>query len=1050
MFLPRLCIERPVLATVMSLALIVLGIVGYSRLPVRELPDIEFPIVSVSTVLPGASPEVVETEITEIIEEELNGVQGLDLLQSRSFEQVSNITLTFDLDRDIDAAAQDVRDRVARVAGNLPDDAEEPRVTKYDVNRSPIMWIALYSDTRTPFETMDVADKFIRPRLESVPGVSQIRVGGSNSQAMRIELDRELLAAYGLAVGDVVAALRSQNVEVPGGRVEGAWREFVVKTEGEFSTPSEFERLIVRYRNGTPIRVGDVGKVRRGFANERTHANFNGVRTTGLGVVKQKDANTLAVARATKEILPDIARQLPEGFDLRVAFDQAPFIEQSVREVRDALLIASGLVVVVIFVFLQSVRTTLIPSIAMPVAIVATFGAIYFLGFTINNLVLMALTLVVGVVVDDAIIVLENCYRHMERGESRRQAARTATDEIAFAVISTTLTLVAVFVPIAFLGGTVGRLFYEFGISVVVAVSVSSFVALTLTPMLCSRFLTIGTTADRAHIFGRIARRFDESISSIARSYELLLDRALSRRGLMIGGLAAAVLASVALFNSAGKEFIPQDDRGYFNVRIRTPEGSTLAYQEKYQRAVEGLLAETPDIKSFFSVVAFPRGGPGKVNEGVMFVRLQPRGVRDRHVSEILAELRGKAASLAGADVFFYQFNPLDRTGRSKPVGYVIQYPELEDLVKHSQRLRDAVAAEVAGLAEVDIDLEVDKPELNVTIDRAKAASLGISVVDVADTLKILLGGDEVTHYKRGNERHDVIVQLEPGDRYRPRDAGDIGIRTSDDRIVPLSNIISVSEAVGPSTINHFQRKRSIVLEAGLAGIDLGHALARIDEVATEILPEGFTTSLTGQSREHSRSSQGLAFTFLLAITSIYLVLAAQFESFVHPLTIMLALPLATLGALAGLNLMDMNLSVYAYIGIIMLMGLVTKNSILLVDYTNQLRDSGVDTRTAILEAGRTRLRPILMTAVSTIFGILPIAIGLGPGAEGRRPLGVAVVAGMTTSTVLTLFVVPVVYTMVDDVRARVRLHRERRHAAAVPPAEADVDRTAAADASDH
>jgi multidrug efflux pump len=1024
-FLPRICIERPVLATVMSIALIVLGAVGYSRLPVRELPDIEIPIVSVSTVLPGASPEVVETEITEIIEEELNGLEGLDLLQSVSREEVSSITLQFDLDRDIDAAAQDVRDRVARVIGRLPEEAEEPRVAKYDVNQSPIMWLALHSDTRTPFEMMDLADRQLRPRLETVPGVSRVRTGGSNSQAIRIELDRELLAAYGLTVGEVVDALRRQNVEVPGGRVEGTWREFVVKTDGEFATPEQFRRLIVRYSGDSPVRIGDLGTVRYGFENERTMANFNGRRTTGLGIVKQKDANTLAVARGVKEMIPELEKQMPEGFQLRVAFDQSPFIEQSVSEVRDALLIAGVLVMVVIFVFLQSVRTTLIPSVVMPVAIIATFGAIYFLGFTINNLVLMALTLVVGVVVDDAIIVLENCYRHIELGSERRKAALEATSEIAFAVISTTLTLIAVFVPIAFLGGTVGRFFYEFGISVVVAVSVSSFVALTLTPMLCSRYLSVGTTAHQNHIFGRMARGFDGAISVLSEAYTRALVWALEHRAIMLAVVGGAVVASVALFDSAGKEFLPQDDRGYFNVSIRTPEGSTLAYQIKQQRRVEQLLDATPEVVSYFSVAAFTRGGPGKVNEGVMFVRLLPMPDRARHVSKILADLRRESLLIPGADVFFHQFNPLNSSGGSKPVGFVVQNPDFDSLAKYSRRLHDAVGSEIEGLTDVNIDLEINKPELDVTIDRAKAASLGISVADVAETLKVLLGGDAVTYYKRGNERHDVIVQLEPNDRYRPRDAGDIAIRTSDGRVVPLSNIVEVRESVGPSAINHYQRKRSVILEAGLQDLDLGTALERIGAIADSTLPEGFTTALAGQSREHSRSSQGLAFTFLLAILSIYLVLAAQFESFVHPLTIMLALPLATLGALAGLNLFGMNLSVYAYIGMIMLMGLATKNSILLVDYTNQMRERGVGTREAILEAGRTRLRPILMTAVSTIFGILPIAIGLGAGAEGRRPLGVAVVAGMTTSTLLTLLIVPVVYSMIDDLLAKLRERRK-------------------------
>jgi len=1035
--LPEVCIRRPVLATVMSIGLILFGVVGYSRLPVREIPDIELPTVSIVTVMPGASPEVVETEVTEILEEELNGVDGVDIMESSSHEEVSRITITFDLDRDIDAAAQDVRDRVSRAASRLPDDAEDPSVTKLDINAQAIMWIALFSDTRSVFELIHISENVITPRLETVPGVGRVQSGGSNSLAMRVELDRAKLAAHGVAVADVVDALRDQNVEVPGGRVEGTWREFVVKTEGEFSTPEGFASLIVSYRNGSPVRLGDVALVRHGFVNERTTANFNGVRTIGMGIIKLTGANTLEVANGVKATLADIGRQLPDGYTLQVAFDQSTFIEQSIREVEESLLLAGLLVVVVIFVFLQSMRSTFIPSIPMPVAIISTFGVIYFLGFTINNLVLMALTLVVGVVVDDAIIVLENTYRHMEEGASRMEAAFTASGEIAFAVISTTLTLIAVFVPIAFLGGMTGRFFFEFGISVIVAVSVSSFVALTLTPMLCSRFLQIGTTAQRDHAFGRLARTFDTALTSTAEAYSRTLEWALGHRFAMVMVLLGAVVASVMLFRSVGKEFLPQDDRGYFNVAVSTPEGSTLAFQQRYQTAVERLLDETDEVLSYFSILAAGRGGPGSVNSGFMFVRMSPKEERDRSATEILSTLRRQAAQLAGANVQFFQFDPIrSRTSsREQPVAFVLEHSDLGALAEQSERLRQRLAG-MEGYVDVDTSLELNKPQLDVTIQREKARSLGISVVDVAETLKVLLGGDRVSSYKRGNERYDVIAQLHAGDRFKPRDLSEIYVRADNDELVPLSNLVEVRESVGPSVVNHYNRRRSVILSASLEGLDLGEAIDRLRTLSASMLPEGFTTSLAGLSREHERSSQGLGATFLLAIVAIYLVLAAQFESFIHPLTIMLALPLAAFGALAGLNLFGMTLSVYSYIGLIMLMGLVTKNSILLVDYINILRARGVETRAAIVQAGRTRLRPILMTAVSTIFGILPIALALGAGSEGRRPLGVAVVSGMLTSTVLTLVVVPVVYSMLDDA---LRRPARRRAAAAVEHASESV-----------
>jgi hydrophobe/amphiphile efflux-1 (HAE1) family protein len=875
-----------------------------------------------------------------------------------------------------------------------------------------------------------------------VPGVGRVRAGGSNAEAIRVELSRDRLAAYGLTVGDVVTALRQQNVEIPSGRVEGTWREFVVKTEGEFADAEGFRTLIVDYVGGAPVRLGDIAAIRRGFENERTRASYNGIRTSGLGIVKQSQANTLAVATGVKRRLEELRPQLPDGFEMQIAFDQSPFIERSVREVQQALLIAGVLVVIVIFVFLQSVRTTIIPSIVMPVAIMATFGVIYFLGFSINNLVLMALTLVVGVVVDDAIIVLENVYRHMEEGEARVQAARAGSSEIAFAVIATTLTLVAVFVPIAFLGGTTGRFFFEFGISVAVAVSVSSFVALTLTPMLCSRFLSVGSTAGRPGLAGRMARTFDSALDRCSFAYARSLDWAFRHRPIVVTALLSSVVMSGMLFANAGKEFVPQDDRGYFMVSIRTPEGSTFAYQDRYQTEVERLLDETPDVRSYFSIVAISRGGPGKVNSGVMFVRLQPWGRRERTANEIVADLRVRATKVAGADVYFSQFNPLQSGGSSKPLEFVVQHPDFDQLAAYSEKLRAAIA-EIPGIADVDSDLEVNKPQLDVAIDRDRAASLGISVVDIADTLKVLLGGDTVTRYKRGNERYDVIAQLEPGQRLRAQDLRDIYARASNEELVPLSNLVVVDETVGPSAVNHYDRKRSVIIDANLQDVPLGDAIERVRTAASDLLPEGFTTNLAGQSRELERSSQGLAFTFILAIVAIYLVLAGQFESFVHPFTIMLALPFATFGALAGLNLFGMTLNVYSYIGIIMLMGLVTKNSILLVDYANQQRDAGLPTRDALMRAGRTRLRPILMTAVSTIFGILPIAIGFGPGAEGRRPLGVAVVAGMVTSTVLTLLVVPVVYSLIDDLALRLAARRERAQAARAAGADASEPRAA-------
>jgi multidrug efflux pump len=1023
--LPRLSIERPVFATVLSLALVVLGIAGWIRLPVRELPNVDFPVVSVSTVLPGASPEVVETEITEILEEELNGVEGIDYMKSTSQEQVSNITIQFDLARDIDAAAQDVRDRVSRVRSQLPDDTEEPQIQKIDADAQAIMWLAVYSETRSPLELIDVADRQIRPRLEVIPGVGQVIVGGSNKRAMRVELDRDLLTAAGVAVSDVVGSLETENVELPSGRIEGKWREFVVRTEGDLRTPEEFENLIVAYRGTTPVRLRDVGRVRYGYENERTAARFNGITTTGLGIVKQSRANTLTVANAVKAECDRLRATLPDGFRLDVAFDQSTFIEQSVSEVEDSLILATVLVVIIIFVFLQSFRSTLIPSIVIPVSLISAFGAMYFLDFTINNLTLLALTLVVGVVVDDAIIVLENIYRHMEEGMGRMEAARKGSDEIAFAVIATTLTLVVVFVPIAFLSGVVGRLFYEFGITVTVAVAVSGFVALTLTPMLCSRMLGLGTTAQKQNAFGRLARSFDRGVSATSRVYERTLRVALRHRPTAIAVLLVATAASVGLFFVVGKEFVPEDDRGYFLAALKSPEGSTLAYQDSVQREVEALIDSMPEVRSFFSVVAFGGGGgPGSVNRGIMFVRMNEE--RSRSTQDVIAELRGKARSIVGTDVNFFMANPLRQGNNSRPLELSVQSTDFARLVDYSQQLEQQVG-KLPGFLEVELDLEVNKPQLDVRIDREKAATLGISATDIADTLRVLLGGDDATRFRRGNELYDVIVQLEARDRFATTDPASIYVRTGSKGLVPLSNVVRVRESVGPSAVNHYDRKRSVILSSNLDGIDLGKAIEQVESLARSTMPAGFTTSLAGESREFVRGSQGLSITFFLALAATFLVLAAQFESFIHPFTIMLALPLATFGALAGLAVFGMTLNVYSFIGLIMLMGLVTKNSILLVDYANVLRDGGMEPFEAVARAGRIRLRPILMTAASTIVGIIPVALGLGAGSESRRPLGVAVLIGMTTSTLLTLYVVPVFYTLVESGKAWVGRRREAR-----------------------
>jgi multidrug efflux pump len=1013
MSLWELSIRRPVLATVLTLALILFGWIGYTTLPVRELPDVDFPIVGVTTVLPGASPEVVEKEVTEVLEEEINTIEGIKTLTSESAEQVSRITVEFNLERNIDVAAQDVRDKIARVRADLPEDTEEPVVSKVDLDAQAIMWISLNAEHTGMRVLTDYADNVVKERLQRLPGVGSIIIGGEKRFAVRVRIDAQRLAAYQLTVDDVVSALRRENVEIPSGRIESRAREFVVKTEGEFPAPEAFNDLIITYRDDVPVRLRQIGVAEEGDENERTIGRFNLKPSVSLGVLKQSNANTVEVARAVRAEIDAIRPALPAGYRIQVGFDAAHFIEESVAEVQQSLVIAGALVVLVIFLFLHTPRSAVIPALAIPTSILATFGVMHFLGFTINNLTLLALTLTIGVVVDDAIIVLENVHRHMEEGEERMGAALRGTGEIAFAALAATLTLVVVFLPVAFITGIIGRFFFEFGVSVAAAILVSLFVALTLTPMLCSRILAIDEPRG-------VFRLFERGVARLSAAYQRLLARALRHR-LVVAMLAAGTLvASLLLFVTLGKEFVPLEDRGGFMTALESPEGATLDYHDRLQWQVEKILSETPEVRTFASFIGLSQGSPGAVNRGVIFSRMHERKQRRRSQQEVVTELRRRFAQIPGVKVFVITFSGLQTGSRGKPMQYVIQNPDFGALTAYSQRMLERVRA-LPGFADVDTNLRLNKPELRIHIDRNKAAALGISAADVANTLRILLGGDDVTKFKRGNERYDVIVQLQGGDRVRPEQLSQIYARTRSGTLVQLANLVDVEEGVGPSSLNHYNRRRSVIIDANLQGKPLGTAIDEMNALARAILPAGFTTAVAGESKDFEESFSSLTFAFVLATVAVYLVLAGQFESFVHPFTILLALPLAIFGAFLALAPLGMTLNIYSFIGLVMLVGLVTKNSILLVDYTNTLRESGMEMRDAVLRAGAVRLRPILMTAVSTLIGILPVAIGLGAGAESRRPLGVAVAGGITASTLLTLFVVPVFYTLVDDGLAKLR-----------------------------
>jgi len=1015
-FLSDISIRRHVLATMLSVAIFVVGCIGFTRLPVRQLPDVDLPIVSVSAVLPGASPEVIESEVIDPIEEEVSTIEGIKKITSEAREEVGAVTVEFDLDQDIDVAAQDVRDKIARIRGSLPDDLSEPIIAKFDLDAQAIMWIAVTSADRTRQEITRYSEDVLKERLQRLSGVGSIIVGGEKRFAVRVRLDPDRLAAYELTADDVVRALRRENVEIPSGRVESVNREFVVKTEGRFSTPEAFNELILAWREGAPVRLRDVGTAERGVENERNMARYSGVQALGLGILKQAEANTVAVARAVKAEMEEIRPDLPAGYSLDIAFDASVYIEESVAEVQETLVIAGILVVLVIFVFLRGIRTTVIPALAIPTALMGTFGAMYFLGFTVNNLTLLALVLAIGVLVDDAIVMLENIHRHMEEGVPRLQAAFDGSREIGFAIIASTLAICAVFVPVAFVSGVVGRFFFEFSLTVAVAVALSAIIALTLTPMLCSRFLKV------ARHEGGIRDRLERAYEWLSARYRRDLERALRWRGLVLLAAVAALVAGFALFPFIGSELVPESDQSTFIIFFEAPLGSTMHFSDKYAVQLEEVLASIPEIRGFFVALALSRGqGPGEVHKGIAFIRMVPMAEREKSQSEVMAEVRGRLVSVPGIVGFPVSFGMIPTSGgQGTPIQLALLSDDFELLSQSTRRFTQRMA-EVPGIVDIDTDLDLDKPELRVRIDRDKAADLGLSVETIATTLKVLLGGLDVTTFKSGGDEYEVIVQLAARDRMTPRDLDRIHVRSGAGGLVPLSNVVEVRVGVGPSSLNHFNKERAVTVTANLEGLPLGEALDRLKEIAGEALPGGVRMAVAGEAQEFEESMRSLLFAFLLSVVFIYMVLASQFNSFLDPFVIMFSLPLALIGSFAALALTGMTINIFSAIGIILLMGIVTKNAILLVDYINTLRGRGMERNLAVLQAAQVRLRPILMTAFSTIFGVLPIALGLGAGSESRRPMGVAVLGGMLTATFLTLLVVPLVYTLMDDLAARLR-----------------------------
>lgn len=1016
MKLSALSIERPILATVATLLLMLFGLLSYSRLPIREYPDITFPVVSVLTVYQSADAQLVETDITSVLEDALSGVEGLRTLRSTSREGLSTISLEFALTRNLDAAANDVRDRVARVQYLLPQGIEPPLVMKEDSESDGIMWLALISNRHSELDITDFAQRQLKDRLAPLPGVSSVVLDGERRYAMRIWLDPDRLASRLLTVQDVENALHTQNVSMPTGRIESTQREFSVRMGGGLERPEQFNQLILAYRDGYPVRLQDVGLAEIAAEDERKLVRVNGKPAIGLGIMKQSKANTLETARAVKRTLPTLEALLPEGMQLVTAFDSSIYIERSLHEVYEAVALSVLLVVLVVFLFLRSVRATLIPTVAIPGSILGTFVLMQATGSSINTITLLGFVLAIGLVVDDAIVVVENVYRRIEQGFPPTEAALEGSREIGFAVISTTLTLAAVFFPIIFLPGIVGRLFSELGIAVAGSVLLSGFIALTLTPAMCARLLSRTVVAGSSSTGSAL----DSAawLRWLTRRYRAALETSLRRPSLVVLAALVSLAVSGLLLWALPSELAPLEDTGWFAIHVNTPEGSTLDYTDRYTKDTETTAARIPEMDSYYTVVA--RGWrPTLVTRAVTWVTLKDWSDRDRVQREIVDEVEPTLSAIPGASVFALNPPPFNQEDSKTPVQLVVRGPTYDVLDKIMTQVRHDTVNHPA-LVNVESDLDLNKPELRVDISRDKAADLGIPVETIGRTLEVFLGGRKASMFMREGKEYPVIIQMRPQHRGTKSDIDRLHVRGTQGDLIPLSNLVSLSEAVAPKQLNHYEKLRAATISAGVGpGSTLSRSVESLEQIIRTHLPPGASISYAGETKEFKESSGNLHFTFVLALLVVYLILAAQFESFRHPITVLVSVPPALAGALLALLLFRGTLNIYSEIGLMILIGLVTKNAILIVEFANQLRQDGRPTQVAIVEAAALRLRPIIMTTMSTILAALPLALASGAGAAGRWHIGLVVINGLVLSTLLTLFLVPLIYTMLAELRWR-------------------------------
>jgi multidrug efflux pump len=1007
MRISEICIKRPVFATVISLIISIIGLISYSKLTLREYPNIDEPAIMIETNYAGASAEIMETQVTNILEESLAGIDGIEIIKSVNKQGSSQINLTFSLDTSVETAANDVRDKVARVRDKLPKEIEEPIISKIAADADPVIYLALSSDTFSELQISEFADRYVKDKLLMVNGVASVMIFADRRYSMRVFPDISRMKSYKVTTEDISSALRRQNVDIPSGIIEGKSREFSILTKSSLGSEEEFRNVIIKNEKGYLVRLSDIADVRIAAEDERVIARYKGKNSVALGIVKQSVANPLDISKQVRSELVKIKETLPAGVEVSVAFDKSTFIEESISKVYSTIFEAIVLVILIIYIFLRSVRSTFLPLVTIPISIIGAFSLMLLCNFSINTLTLLALILAIGLVVDDAIVMMENIYRYIEEGMTPVQAALKGSSEIGFAILAMTLTLSAVFIPIGFMEGITGKLFTEFAWTLALTVIVSGFIALTLSPMMASKILK----KEPAH-HGKFYVYIQKILDYINDTYAKILYFAFKfKKRVIFIGIAAATLG-ILTFSLLKSELAPLEDQSFLMGIFFGPQGSSLEYTNKYAKQLENIYGSTPDAEHYFMVIGYP-----SPSQGISFIKLKPWSERSKKQMDIANEMMPRMMGITG--IMAFPINPpsISSNASGKPVQFVLQsslpYDKIGEIVgKFTEKLKA-----YPNITNVETDLVLNLPRIEVEIDRDKAMKLGIEIDDIGRTLEVLIGGSKVAPFRYQNKQYNVIVQLKRSDRLEIKSLEELYVRSKDNKMIPLANIIYLKETLAPKELNHFNRMRAVQITANLAGgYTISDAIPIFEQIADEVMSKkDGKYEFGGESREFLKSSYSLYITFILALIFIYLVLAAQFESFKDPLIILLSVPLSITGALLTLYFGGATLNIYSKIGLITLIGLITKNGILIVEFTNQLIERGMNVQEAVIEASKLRLRPILMTTFATVFGALPLAFATGAGAASRNSIGLVIVGGLIIGTLFTIFLIPVVSVMMKE-----------------------------------